>query len=161
PFVAADIGDVGRPGFISLAGPDSYTINGAGQNVASGTDALFYVYRPLAGDGQMTVRLTGLQLFWDNRAGIMIRESLAPDSRYVSLVSRPSESRKGTNPNGVNEGAEFKIKDTPGGAPRILAALDLKLPNWLRLVRAGNTFTAFVSPDGTTWTPLGSTSLAV
>ena len=30
PFSAQDIGDVGRPGFVSLAGPQSFTLNGAG-----------------------------------------------------------------------------------------------------------------------------------
>ena len=160
PFTATDIGDVGRPGFVALAGPDSFTLNGAGQG-GTGTDALFYVYQRLAGDGQITVRLTGLQLFWDNRAGVMVRESLAPESRYVSLVSRPSESRKGTSLNGLNEGVELKMKDTAGAVPKVMAALDLKMPNWLRLVRAGDTFTAFVSADGLVWAPLGSATLSL
>jgi regulation of enolase protein 1 (concanavalin A-like superfamily) len=34
-------------------------------------------------------------------------------------------------------------------------------PFWLRLSRAENTFTASFSPDGQTWTIVGSTNLAL
>jgi hypothetical protein len=161
PLTLTDIGDVGRRGFVALAGPDSFTINGAGQSLATGRDSFSYIYQPLSGDGQITVRLNTLQLYWDNRAGVMIRESLAPDAKYVALMGRPSESRKGTNPIGVNEGTELKVRDVAGTAPKMIAAQDLKLPNWLRLVRAGSTFTASVSADGVTWTTLGSTTVAM
>ena len=159
PFTAADIGDVGRAGFVGRAGTDGFTLNGAGQNVPNGTDALYYAYQPLAGDGEITVRLTALQLEWDNRAGVMIRESLSPDARYVSIVSRPSGSRKGSNPAAVNEGAELKIRDAIGAAPKIVASQDVPMPNWLKLVRAGGTFTASVSADGATWMTLGSVAV--
>jgi hypothetical protein len=163
PFSAGvDIGDVGRPGFVSLAGPDSFTLNGGGQDVvANSTDALYYAYKTLTGDGEMVVRMTGLQLYWDNRAGIMIRESLAPGARYVSIVSRPSESKKGSNPIGVNEGAELKVRDAAGTIPKILAAQDLPMPNWLKLSRTGDTFAAYLSADGITWTFLGMTTMSM
>jgi len=163
PFTAAvDIGDVGRPGFVSLAGPDSFTLNGAGQDVvANGNDALYYAYETMTGDGEMVARITGLQLYWDNRAGIMIRESLAPAARYVSIVSRPSESKKGSNPVGVNEGAELKVRNAAGAIPSILAAQDLSMPNWLKLNRTGDTFTAYLSADGASWILLGSMSMSM
>ncbi|HOC19172.1 MAG TPA: hypothetical protein PKK95_12930, partial [Vicinamibacterales bacterium] len=34
-------------------------------------------------------------------------------------------------------------------------------PEWLRLSRSGDTITSFVSNDGTTWTPVGSTTVAL
>jgi regulation of enolase protein 1 (concanavalin A-like superfamily) len=154
PFDAKDIGDVGRPGFVALAGPDSFTLNGAGQTQFLGNDALYYVYQPLSGNGTITVRLTALQLYWGNRAGVMIRESLSPDAKYVSLVGRPSDSR-GT----LLEGAELRIKDVVGGKPQRLVGYDLKLPNWLRLTRTGDDFTSLVSADGVTWVPLGSVTV--
>ena len=98
PFVATDIGNVIRPGFVALAGPDSFTLNGAGSG-ANGTDAFYYVHQPLQGDGEMVVRLTSLQKFFGTRAGIMIRESLTPTARYVSLLARPSDI--GSSPEGV------------------------------------------------------------
>ena len=85
-----DIGNVGRPGFVALAGPQSFNLDGAGYG-ANGTDAFYYVHQPLAGDGEMIVRMTTLQKFDGTRAGIMIRESLTTTARYVSLLARPSE----------------------------------------------------------------------
>src|SRR5262249_29159629 len=116
-------------------------------------------YKTMTGDGEMLARITGLQLYWDNRAGIMVRESLAANARYASIVSRPSESRKGSNPIGVNEGAELKVRDATGAIPKILAAQDLPMPNWLKLHRTGDTFSAYLSADGASWTLLGSTPL--
>jgi regulation of enolase protein 1 (concanavalin A-like superfamily) len=160
PFESTDIGDVGRAGFVSLTGADWFTLNGAGQDGFNGGDALFYGYEQLTGDGSITVRVTGAQNYWDNRAGVMIRESLAPTARDVSLVSRPSGSRmNGTA--GVNEGVELKAKSVVGGPPAIVAQMDLPMPNWIRLTRTGNVFDAYVSSDGSAWTHLGSTSVAL
>jgi hypothetical protein len=63
PFASQDIGDTGRPGFVALAGPDSFTLNGAGQDAWTGSDALYYAYQPLTGDGQIIARLTSLRNF--------------------------------------------------------------------------------------------------
>ena len=34
-------------------------------------------------------------------------------------------------------------------------------PYWVRLTRAGSTFTGFISPDGVNWTQVGSVSFAM
>ena len=34
-------------------------------------------------------------------------------------------------------------------------------PYWVRLVRSGNTFTAYRSANGTTWTSMGSTTVTM
>ncbi len=157
PFVARDIGDVGRAGFTAMPGPQSFTLNGAGGDLG-GSDAIYFAYQPLGGDGQVIAQLKSLQLYWGNRAGIMIRESLAPTGRYVALVGRPSESRSASG-SGVNEGVELWIKDQAGVRRRIGAALDQKLPNWLKLTRTGDVFAAYVSPDGSAWTLVGTASV--
>jgi len=153
PFRTQDVGAVKRPGFVSLAGPDSFRINGDGLDMSVGNDGLFYVYEPWTGDGQMMLRLNTLQEVWGNQAGIMIRESLDPKARYVSLSGRPSE--------GVTQGADVRVKSTVGGLPKKAGALDQPGPTWLDLVRVGNTFSSFISADGVNWTPLGSTTLAM
>ncbi|MEV6544126.1 putative Ig domain-containing protein [Streptomyces sp. NPDC051665] len=51
---------------------------------------------------------------------------------------------------------------TPLTAPHVEAAGDgyrLRMPYWVRLVREGDTFTGSISPDGATWTEVGSTEL--
>jgi hypothetical protein len=156
PFQSQDIGDTGRPGFVARAGIDSFTINGAGQDSFAGSDALYYVYQPLSGDGQIVARLTGLRLYWDNRAGVMIRESLAPDARYVALMGRPSGSV-----GAVKEGVEFWSRDTAGAFPTTIGAQNQALPNWLKVTRAGNLFSSYVSSDGVYWLSLGTVTVAM
>ena len=65
PFTARDIGPVGRAGFVSLAGSESFTINGAGQTTFRGQDALYYVSQPLTGDGEIVARVTAVQQYWE------------------------------------------------------------------------------------------------
>jgi hypothetical protein len=154
PFASQDIGDTGRAGFVALAGPDSFTLNGAGQDSWTGSDALYYAYQPLTGDGQIIARLTSLRNFWDNRGGVMIRETLAPTAKYVALVGRPSGAA-----GSINEGGEFWVKDTVGANRRTVAARDQNLPNWLKLTRVGNVFSSYLSPDGTTWTLVGTATV--
>lgn len=153
-FAAADIGDVGRPGFVSLAGAQSFVLNGGGRDRFRTSDALYYASQPLQGDGQIVVRLTTLQNYWDNRAGVMIRESLDPASKYVSLVGRPSESA------GVlREGVELLSRGSVGAGSTLVAQRDQPLPDWLRLTRTGNVFDAAVSPDGVAWSAVGTTTV--
>jgi hypothetical protein len=154
PFTSQDIGDTGRAGFVAVAGADSFTLNGAGQDSWSGNDALYYAYQPFTGDGQIVTRLTGLRLYWDNRAGVMIRESLAPNAKYVALLSRPSGSI-----GVVKEGVEFWTKDTVGANHKTLAAKDQAMPNWLKLARVGSVFNSYVSADGLSWTLVGTATV--
>ena len=154
-FRAADIGDTGRQGFVAGAEPGRISINGAGHGLPTSTsDGLFYVYQSLPVDGQIVVQLTSLRLFWDNRAGVMIRESLAPDAKYVAIAARPTGSI-----GAVKEGAEFLVRDQAATRPRIAGSRDFGMPNWMKLTRSGDRAEAFVSPDGTNWSSLGSASV--
>jgi len=157
PFRARDIGNTGRPGFIALAGSSSFTLNGAGGSAfASAQDAMFFVYQPLTGNGQITARLLSLQNYWDNRAGVVIRESIDPASKTVALLARPSES------SGVaNEGAELRSRPSAGAGQTRIASLDQRQPNWLRLKRNGDVFTAYLSPDGLAWSRVGAITVAM
>jgi hypothetical protein len=155
PFTPADVGDVGRAGFVALGDATSFSLNGAGSNGPfDGQDALFFAYQQLNGDGQMVVRLKSCQNFWDNRCGIAVRESLTPGARSVSVLGTPSEST-----GSINEGAEFRVKNTIGGRQTKVAGADLKQPNWLKLVRTGDAFSGQLSADGATWTTIGTASV--
>jgi hypothetical protein len=156
PFRAIDIGNTGRPGFVALAGSDSFTLNGGGGDQSGGQDTAFFVYQPLTGDAEITARLLSLENFWNNRAGLVIRESLDPGSKAVMLLARPSLSS-----GAVNEGAELRIKASTGATQATVAALDQPQPNWLRLSRSGNAFSAYLSPDGLTWTLVGTTTVSM
>jgi regulation of enolase protein 1 (concanavalin A-like superfamily) len=52
-------------------------------------------------------------------------------------------------------------RSAAGAQTTFLAGGFRTLPAWLRLTRSGSTFTGAVSADGSSWTPLGTTSLSL
>jgi len=146
PWMAADIGDVGRPGYVGAVTPQGFTLNGAGHDISHANDALYYAYQPWSGDCTIVARLSALQLYWDNRAGVMIRESLDPGSAYVALHGRPTGSV------GVlQEGVDLVTRLQTGAGPSVAGSIDVPIPYWLKLTRTGDVFDAAVSSDGATW----------
>ncbi|MGH3681183.1 MAG: ABC transporter permease subunit [Natronosporangium sp.] len=106
-------------------------------------DQLHLAHQPLAGDGSITARVTAQENSHESaRAGLMIRESLVPGSRYAAVFVTPGH--------GVRFQANYRPdQDSAGsGAPR-----------WLRLTRVGDTVTGYESPDGTSWREVGAVEL--
>lgn len=140
--------DVGQP---TVAGYSSYdngnfTIRGAGGDIWGPTDQFHYVYQSFNGDGTIIARATS-QTNTDDwaKSGIMIKESTTAGSKYVLLAVTPA--------NGVT----FQYNFNGDGGSHAYT-----FPNaWLKLTRTGNTFTAFVSANGTAWTQIGQTTLAM
>src|SRR5437764_14988329 len=81
----------------------------------------------------------------------MARESVTADSREVSVFATPAG------------GYEFQYRATAGAFVQKVDSVPLvSYPNtWVRLQRAGNVFSSYTSSDGTTWTALGTTTLAL
>jgi hypothetical protein len=77
--------------------------------------------------------------------GIMLRSSTAANAQTISIGSGP--------PQGGNVTAIFGVRPTDGGTYTGgawgIATPDF--PAFLRLVRAGNVLTGYISVDGTTW----------
>jgi regulation of enolase protein 1 (concanavalin A-like superfamily) len=82
----------------------------------------------------------------------MVRESLATNARNLFAFATPSAN-----------GALFTYRPVAAGATTLAPPkFTITYPNtWLRLQRRGNTFTAYYSTNGTTWSPLGTTTLAL
>ena len=75
----------------------------------------------------------------------MIKQSTTSGSPYALLAVTPG--------NGVHFQYGFNA-DVGGGS--------YSFPNaWLKLTRTGNTITAFSSADGSTWTPVGATTISL
>jgi len=145
PWSNQDIGAVGVIGNTSSNGA-AFTIAGAGATGVWGTsDTFHFAFRPLTGDGQIVARVTGLQnTNTFAKAGIMMRDGLSAAARNVILDIRPTSD------------VEFMQRTANGGATVFYATAKAPPPSWLRLVRTGATITASVSPDGATWTSIGS-----
>jgi hypothetical protein len=115
-------------------------IRGSGQNIWLKADSFHYMYRNLGSNGQIIARVLNIAGSepWA-KAGLMIRETLAEDSKHVSLFGTAAE------------GLLFNFR--PGTGERTFDTTDAQfdMPYWLKLVRNGKIFTGYVSTNGETW----------
>jgi ABC-type transport system involved in multi-copper enzyme maturation permease subunit len=137
-------------------GPDGEVVN----------DSFYFVHQRLSGDGSITVRigsLTGLRPLsgrspagdtgsddvpgtpepWA-KAGILVKQNTTQGSPYAAVLL--------SGGNGVRMQDNY-LHDTAG--PNRASA-----PRWLRLTRSGDLLTGSESPDGVSWTEVGSVRLA-
>jgi len=144
PWLHQDVGAVVLAGSASVTG-GTFHLNGSGADIWNASDAFHYVYQTLTGDATIVARITGIGNTdpWA-KVGVMIRESLDPGSRYADTILTPSN------------GALFQWRESTGGSSESSATTAAVAPAWVKLVRSGDTFSGFVSFDGSTWTQLGS-----
>ena len=134
-----------------------------GQTVATGpeggavTDSFYFAHQPLATDGSITARASGLHginrvpvppgfpaapstMPWA-KAGLIIKASTKPGAAYAAVML--------TGGHGVRMQYDF-THDTPGAAASA---------QWLRLTRSGDSVTGYESADGRHWTKIGTAVL--
>jgi regulation of enolase protein 1 (concanavalin A-like superfamily) len=129
----------------------TWTVTGDGQDIWDTWDSFHFVFRRLKGDGMMTARvvsITGAGLHEWAKAGVMIRESLNPDSRHAMVAMNPGTTQ--------NHAAQFAWRATTGGYSDHSADGSMALPYWVRIERVGNAFRGYISPNGNTWTQQGT-----
>ena len=149
PWQTRDIGAVAAVGSATAAG-GTFTITGSGEDIYGTLDEFRYVYQAASGNCEIRARVVGVQNTdpWAE-AGIMIRETLNSNSRKVASLL--------TFSNGVT----FQRRSSTGGLTYYSRTTGVAAPYWVRLVRSGNTFTAYRSANGTTWTSMGSTTVTM
>lgn len=142
PWQTADLGTPEPAGAARYA-EGVFTLETGGLDLGGFADEGFFLYQPLAGDGAIMARVRELENALIPRAGVMIRESLSPTARMVFLHLSPYT-------------VSLAYRVTPGSyAFNAYAGPPRPAPdNWLRLERAGNTFTAYHSPNGLDWSPV-------
>jgi hypothetical protein len=139
PLSAADVGSTGLSGRADFDG-SVLTVHASGTRIWNSSDSFHFVSAPVEGDGEWVARvLDG----GSGKAGLMVRQALTDDSAFVDLIldSQIKLERRST------AGASA----TGGNSTGNLAA-----PYWIKLVRSGDSFSGFASPDGIAWTPVGS-----
>ena len=143
-----DIGPVAVGGNASFAS-GTYSLTGAGADIWGTADALRYAYTTLNGDGRITARVASEQNVnvW-TKAGVMIRDSVAPGSRQALMLVSPGK------------GNAFQRRIAAGGVSTHTAGALVTAPYWVRLSRVGSAITASQSADGTTWTVVGTDTIA-
>jgi len=152
PWSTTDIGAIPAPYRGAASHANGYTvIEAAGADIFGTADSFNFVHQPISGDCEIRARVAQLEATdsW-SKAGVMIRDGTAPDSRNVFLAV--------TTANGV----ALQQRASTGGASSTPARISgVTHPRWVRLVRSGDSFTGYHSGDGLTWTLVGSTTVSM
>jgi regulation of enolase protein 1 (concanavalin A-like superfamily) len=143
------IGAVTPAGSATASG-SSFTVAGSGADIWGTADAFHFAYRTLTGDGSITARVASLQAVdaW-TKAGVMMRETLEPGSKHAMMIASSSK------------GLAFQRRTATGGVSTHTAGPAAAPPYWVRLVRTGHTFSAFVSATGSSWTLVGTQTISM
>ena len=83
------------------------------------------------------------------KAGVMIRETLDPASAQASMLVS------------FSKGVVFQRRTLTAGTSTSTAGPLVGAPSWVKLERLGSTINAYSSPDGVTWTLVGSDTIAM
>jgi regulation of enolase protein 1 (concanavalin A-like superfamily) len=144
PQKDADIGPPPLPGSAAFR-LGTYTVVGSGKDIWGQADQFNFVYQPITGDVDVSTRVASIQgsNAWA-KAGVMIRETLANDSRHAFALISPGK------------GSAFQRRIDAGGFSENTAGPAMAPPGWVRLVRTANQFQAFTSTDGVHWTSIGT-----
>ncbi|MEI6674811.1 MAG: discoidin domain-containing protein [Verrucomicrobiota bacterium] len=149
PWVTTEVG-TGQ-----LAGSTVYatgTFTQAGSGKFGGTSDNFrFTYQTLSGDGEISAQVSALQNPGTaSRVGVMIRDSLAANAMQVFMGMTGSNSYV------------WARRTATGGNNSTNNSNTGTVPNtWVRLVRSGNTLTAYKSSNGTSWTSAGKTTVTM
>jgi fibronectin type 3 domain-containing protein len=152
-YAQLDIGNPTPAGSMSTITEGSdYNLVAGGTDIFGAADSFSFGYTQVTGDFDYKVRLAGLSntnAF--TKAGLMARESLVAGSKNAFMLATP----------GAN-GYRFTYRTATSGSSTATGSGSVSYPNtWVRLVRAGNTFTGFRSVDGINWTQVGSMTIAM
>ncbi len=146
PWLGADIGTVLQPGRSAAFVTDIFSVSAAGRDIWNTSDAFHFVYRSLTGDGVLTARVSSLDTT-GAKAGVMMRNGTGATAANAFVHYTPSKAtfqqRTGTNVSSTNVTATTKANMIR-----------------LRLMRRGNVFTGYASPDldGLDWQPFTDAS---
>ena len=143
-FASADIGTTGAVGSTTVSN-GVYTVKGSGDNIFYTADAFQFASTAIVGDADIRARVTSMTNTGDwAKAGVMIRESSAANSRHAMTY---------TTPMATGNGFDMLYRTTTGGstADTYFGGGNPAPNNWVRLTRVGNVLTSYVSANGTTW----------
>lgn len=167
PWLAQDVGETTASTFVRFEGdtvrvasgsrgppgpPGGWRRFGGGKGRGEGkrhgdSDAFHFVYRALRGDGEIRARVVPAPGAASIEAGLVVRRDLTDNAPMAFVGNAPDEAPA------IRRG--FR-----GGRHRAMAAAAENerrgAPYWVRLVRQGNTVTAYRSADGQQWAKTGS-----
>jgi regulation of enolase protein 1 (concanavalin A-like superfamily) len=128
------------------------SLTGAGADIWNNSDEFTYAYKTLAGDGSLVARVasngTGSNTW--AKGGVMIRDNVNGGSTHATMVLTGS----------AGNGASFQYRAAAnGGSGNSDSTVAIAPPYWVKIERAGESFTGSVSADGKTWVRVGSAAV--
>ena len=136
PWADTDVGGPAPAGSATYLG-GQFTVNGSGADVFGSSDQFNYLYQPTTGNGTIIARVTGESNAGsaNDKGGVIWKASTAAGSSYILIA--------------VNYQGLVKVQYNFTGS---VTSSTYAFPNvWMKLVRSGSAFSAYVSPDGLTW----------
>jgi hypothetical protein len=116
----------------------TYTMTASGIDIWDTSDEFHYAYKTLTGSGSITAKVESLEnTHGFAKAGLMVRNSLDPNSVNASLLLTPEN------------GVRFQYRSSVASSTDRDFVLDLVAPLWLKLERdVGGNFRGYYSSDG-------------
>ncbi|MBN2217658.1 MAG: DUF1349 domain-containing protein, partial [Pirellulales bacterium] len=148
PWLTADIGAVGGTG-AARYNNGTFTLVAAGSEILGTSDEFRYVYKSVSGDFSYTARVATVEEtnYW-SKAGLMIRQSTSAGSKHAMIYISPHL-------------AVFQWRSSTNGYVSDVYGPSVTAPYYIRISRNGSTFTGEISPDGSTWTTVGSRTISM
>jgi len=137
------------PAFAQTA-DGSVAMSAIGADIWNAADEFRFAYKSLTGDGSIIARVDALDATpstWA-KAGVMIRQGTEAGAINTFMAMTGGDGGGATFQQRVDADTATVSQHTYEGNP-------FAPPYWVRLERAGNTFSAFISPDGETWQVAG------
>ena len=127
----------------------TYTITARSGDIFGQSDSFHYVFKELSGIGSIIAKVESATNTSNSaKIGVMIRDTLAPDSKHAFTFIRP------------DGGIRFNRRMETFGTTTNSVENGLNFPHWVKLEsQMGGTFTASHSSDGTNWVPVNDLNL--
>ncbi|HEU6449361.1 MAG TPA: alginate lyase family protein [Verrucomicrobiae bacterium] len=163
-----DIGAVSVAGNVNFDG-NTFTLKGSGGGFDGKLDQFQFGFRPFDGDGTIVARFVPQTSSQYSESGLMLRASTAADAVGIGLLILPTIADDLEAPSWR---AELIVRNSAKAAAKVCAvSRDFSEPMvtfgrltgycWLKLKRAGASFTASFSSDGKNWNEIGTVTVPV
>src|SRR5204862_8026428 len=122
--------DIGNPAIAGSATSTTsgFTITAGGADIYGASDQFQFVYQQVTGDVDVRARVDSMTYSSAfAKAGVMIRASLAPNAVNAYALVSPGR------------GTAFQRRTQTGGTTARTLGVSVAPPEWVRLVRRGNT----------------------
>jgi len=144
----------GNPPYVGSFTEDpagTYTITSTGTDIWADSDEFHFAFRQADGAVKIIAKVDSLQNTQEfAKAGVMIRDTLDADSKYVGVFITPEN------------GVRFQYRTEDGAVTEREFVEEITAPQWVSLERtSGGLIRANYSADGATWNRFGLVQLAV